>query len=481
MDAAMLDPALSGRITGITLDSRRVCPGDLYVGLPGNRTHGARFAHQAAVAGATVMLTDAAGRELAGPDVLPIVVVADPRAVMAALAAEIYGRPGDALELFGVTGTNGKTSTVFLVEAALGALGKTVGTVGTLGFRVGDTPVTEVRSTITTPESVDLHALLAVMRERGADAVAMEVSSHALALHRVDALTFETAGFTMLGRDHLEFHRTMDAYFAAKADLFLAGRTRKAVINTADTWGIQLAGMIQDAGSAALITTLGPEADFRILEAAQLPEGDWWVRLGHPGGVTEFGLSMLGRFNVANAVTALAMVAAAGGDIDRAAGGLQLAQVPGRMQRVRLGLGAPHVLVDFAHTPQAVAEALQALPGGGRTVAVLGAGGDRDVSKRGPMGAAAARHADLVIVTDDNPRSEEPAAIRAEILAGARGHGAEVHDGGDRRSAIRLALHLAQAGDWVAVLGKGHERGQEIAGDVTPFDDVSVVLEEWEG
>ncbi|MFV0452226.1 MAG: UDP-N-acetylmuramoyl-L-alanyl-D-glutamate--2,6-diaminopimelate ligase [Propioniciclava sp.] len=477
--AAALDPALAGTLTGITLDSRRVRAGDAYVGLPGANTHGARFAAAAAASGAVLLLTDAAGADLADAAGLPVIVADDPRAVMAHLAADIYGHPGERLDLHAVTGTNGKTSTVFLLEAALAASGRQVGTIGTLGFRVAGRSIADERTTITTPESVDLQALLAVMAEAGVDTIAMEVSSHALDLRRVDALRFTTAAFTMLGQDHLEFHTTMEAYFAAKARLFLDGRTRHAVVNTDDRWGRRLADLVRVDGTATLTTMNGADADFRVLASAELPEGGWWVRLGHPGGVTEFGLSMLGRFNVSNAVTALAMVAAAGEDLDRAAAGLAQAHVPGRMQRVGLGSGAPQAVVDFAHTPQAVAEALRALPAGARRIAVLGAGGDRDPSKRQPMGAAAAAAADVVIVTDDNPRSEPPALIREAVLAGAAGRGAEAIDGGDRRSAIRLALSLAEVGDWVAVLGKGHEAGQDIGGTITPFDDVAVIREEW--
>ncbi len=475
---ASLVPGASGVLRGVTLDSRRVRPGDLYVGLPGAATHGARFARDAVAAGAAAVLTDAEGAELARDAGVPVAVVADPRAEMAEVSAAVYGRPGDGVELFGVTGTNGKTSTVFLLEAALAALGRHVATIGTIGYRVGGVPVETSRSTITTPESPDLQALLGVLVERGADTIAMEVSSHALALHRVDGMTFDAAAFTMLGQDHLEFHHTMEEYFAAKARLFTGGRTRAAVINTSDPWGRRLADMVRAEGRSRLVTTLGEGADYRVRWSEPLPAGGSRVLLEHPGGEVEFTLSMLGEFNVANAVTALALVGAVGGDVALAAAGLAEAQVPGRMQRVDLGEGRPHVVVDFAHTPQAVTAALAALPSTGRHLAVLGAGGDRDPSKRGPMGHAAARGAEVVLVTDDNPRSEEPAAIRAAVLEGARASGAaEVVDAGDRRSAIAAALRLAGPGDWVAILGKGHESGQDVAGVITPFDDVEVARE----
>lgn len=481
LPAARLAPGLSGVITGVTLDSRRVVPGDLYVALSGTRTHGARFAADAVAAGAVAILTDAAGAALAADAGVPVVVADDPRASMGPLAAQVFGHPAERLEVFGVTGTNGKTSTTFLLDAALTAAGRRVATIGTIGFRLGGVPLAANWTTITTPEAPDLQALLAVALEAGADAVAMEVSSHALALQRVDAITFDVAAFTMLGQDHLEFHHTLEDYFAAKARLFLGGRARVAVVNTADPWGRRLAALVQADGAARLVTT-GPQGDYRIVSHERLGDGGARVTIDHPGGRLTFGLSMLGDFNVANALTALAMAGAAGLDLERAAEGLPNAAVPGRMQRVDLGPDAPFVVVDFAHTPQAVEAALAALPATGRHLVVLGAGGDRDPSKREPMGAVAARGADVVVVTDDNPRSEPPAAIRDAVLAGARaaGTGVEIIDGGDRRTAIATALDLARPGDWVAILGKGHETGQEIAGQISPFDDIAVVREVWQ-
>lgn len=480
---AELGVPVPGVITGVSVDSRLVQPGDLYVALAGAATHGARFVPDAARRGALAVLTDAAGAELAAPSPLPLVVVTDPRATMAGLAARVYGHPTRSLALFGVTGTNGKTSTVFLLEAALAALGRTVATIGTIGYRVAGRELDVPRTTVTTPESPDLQALLAAMVEEGADAVAMEVSSHALALHRIDGLGFDVAGFTMFGQDHLDFHGTLEDYFAAKTRLFLGGWCRQAVVNVDDPWGRRLAGLVRDDGRPRLVTTaVDADADYRVLGHETLADASTRVRLRHPGGEVAFAVSMLGDFNVRNALTALAMVGAHGLDVVAAAAGLATAHVPGRMQRVPLGPDAPHVVVDFAHTPQAVEAAVRALPLGGRRIVVLGAGGDRDATKRPAMGAAAATHADVVVVTDDNPRSEAPEAIRAAVLAGARSaNHADVVDGGDRRSAIAHALELAGPGDWVAVLGKGHERGQDVGGVVTPFDDVDVVTELWEG
>ena len=475
--AELLPGAGDLTVTGVSLDSRRVRPGELYAALPGERTHGARFAAEAIGRGAVAVLTDAAGAGLVG-DGVPVFVVADPRAALAEVAAAAHGRPAAGMRMFADTGTNGKTSTVFLLEAALAALGETVGTLGTIGFRLGGATIETERSTVTTPEAPDLQDLLARLRAAGATSVAMEVSSHALAQHRVGGTVFDVAGFTQFGRDHLDYHRDLEDYFAAKARLFLDGRSRVCVVNTDQEWGRRLAALIRDQGTRLYTTGTAAEADFRLLEAVPDRSRRTAVRVATPVGELAFALGMPGSFNVANAITAAAMVHAAGLDVRRCVAGFAGAAVPGRMQRVDLGAGAPPVLVDFAHTPEAVTAALAALPA--PRIAVLGAGGDRDASKRGPMGAAAAANAELVVVTDDNPRSEPPPAIRAAVLAGAVATGgAEALDGGDRRSAIALALRRATPQTWVAVLGKGHETGQEIAGAISPFDDVTVVREEW--
>jgi UDP-N-acetylmuramyl-tripeptide synthetase len=470
-------------VGGVSIDSRSVVAGDLYVGLPGNLTHGARFASSAVADGAVAVLTDAEGAALAAGCGVPVVVVADPRAELARVAAEIYGRPGDRLTLLGVTGTTGKTSTSFLLAAGLAAAGHQVGTIGTIGFRLGERQLASGRTTVTTPESSDLQALLGYLAEEGADAVAMEVSSHALALHRVDELRFTVAGFTNLGRDHLDFHHDQESYFQAKAELFRHGRAAAAVVCIDDEYGRRLAAELRDAGKPRLVTTgADAAADYHVIAAEVQPDGSRRVRLATPTGEVAFRLGLLGAFNLRNATTAAAMLEVAGLDLQQAVAGFADAAVPGRMQRVLLPPDAPGVIVDFAHTPESVTAALQGLPDG-RRIAVLGCGGDRDQAKRGPMGAAAAQAAQVVIVTDDNPRSEDPAAIRAAVLAGAREaaefSGAEVIDGGERARAIRTALELAGPQDWIAVLGKGHERGQQLAHETIAFDDVAVVGRQW--
>jgi UDP-N-acetylmuramoyl-L-alanyl-D-glutamate--2,6-diaminopimelate ligase len=474
-------------VSGVGLDSRRIRPGDLYVALPGAATHGARFAPAAIAAGAAAVLTDAEGDALlaaalpGGPGV-PVVVVADPRAVLARVAAEWHGRPSERLAVYGITGTTGKTSTAFLIAAGLAAAGLPAATIGTLGVMAGGVALDLPTSTVTTPEAPDLQAILARLLADGVRAVAMEVSSHALALHRADWVAFDVAAFTNLGHDHLDFHRDQESYYQAKARLFLTGRARHAVVNTADPFGARLADEIRADGRAVLHTLGSEGADYRVLAATARADGGWDVRAATPGGEVDFCIGMLGDFNVDNALTALAMLDLSPLDLDAALAGLATAAVPGRMQRVPLPEGAPRVVVDFAHTPEAVAAALAALPAG-RRVVVLGCGGDRDHAKRGPMGEAAARGADLVVVTDDNPRSEDPAAIRRAVLDGAARvageTGAAVLDGGPRREAITRALAEAGPDGWVAILGKGHEHGQDIAGVVSPFDDVEVAARAW--
>lgn len=488
LERALGEPRICGElpgrgVSGITLDSRQVRPGDLYVGLPGTRFHGASFAPAALAAGAAAVLTDPYGQSLVEDPRIPLLVVPEPRIAMAWASALIFGEPTRRMTMYGITGTNGKTTTAFLVEAGLRSAGLRAGTIGTIGYRLDGRPLPSARTTITTPEAPDLQALFAAMAEAGASDTVMEVSSHALAMHRVDGTRFDVAAFTNLGRDHLDYHKTMEAYFQAKARLFTPELTRAAVVNVDDEHGLRLAGMIRAEGGIELITTsVQAASDYRV--ESWEPRGGLGslVRVDTPSGRREMHLSLPGEFNVRNAVMALAMLERAGHRFDEVAPGLEGAQVPGRMERVDVGAGAPEVLVDFAHTPQAIASALRAArtATGGRLIAVLGAGGDRDTAKRGPMGAVAAELADIVVVTDDNPRTEDPETIRTAVLAGARHRGgAEVVDGGDRRSAIHEALAMAGEADLVAILGKGHETGQQVGDRVLDFDDRVVAGQEW--
>jgi UDP-N-acetylmuramoyl-L-alanyl-D-glutamate--2,6-diaminopimelate ligase len=358
-------------------------------------------------------------------------------------------------------------------------------------IRVGEE---RVRSTGTTPEAPDLHALLAVMLEHGADACAMEISSHALVQHRVDGLVLDVAGFTNLSRDHLDYHHSMEEYFAAKAQLFTPRRSRQAVICVDDGWGRQLArrATVPVRTVSARARPAGPEpaADWQVTQHVVV-DGHPQAEVSGPGGIRVGLRSPLpGDFNLANSLVALAMLVAAGTPAAAAAVAIGAGPAaPGRMERIagRGVEGEPLVVVDYAHSPDAVRGALDALQGSGTpVVVVLGAGGDRDRDKRSLMGAAAASTADVVIITDDNPRSEDPAAIRAALLDGARSgsgrwraEGAEGAEGtvlevADRRAAVAEGVRRAWGGGVLLIAGKGHELGQEISGQVLPFDDREV-------
>ncbi|MEU5130154.1 UDP-N-acetylmuramoyl-L-alanyl-D-glutamate--2,6-diaminopimelate ligase [Streptomyces mobaraensis NBRC 13819 = DSM 40847] len=477
-------------VTGITHDSRAVRPGDLYAALPGARFHGAAFSEQAAKLGAAAVLTDPAGAERAAATGLPVLVVDDPRGRMGALAAAVYGEPGRDLLRIGITGTSGKTTTAYLIEGGLRAWERSrasddrpaalTGLIGTVESRIGDE---RIKSERTTPEATDLQALFAVMREKGVHSVAMEVSSHALVLGRVDGCVFDVAVFNNLSPEHMEFHSDMEDYFRAKAELFTKERSRLGVVNLDDAYGRRLAEGESEVPVVTFSAAGSPDADWR---AVDVESGlfDSTFTIEGPDGISVPARSPLaGPFNVANALAAVVALVAAGADPKTAADGVAaVAGVPGRLERVDAGQGYLAV-VDYAHKTDAVESVLRALrkvtPG--RIHAVLGCGGDRDTTKRAPMGAALARLADTAVLTSDNPRSEDPLAILATMLAGA----AEVPAAErgavllmeDRAAAIAAAVARAEPGDTVLVLGKGHEQGQDIAGVVRPFDDRRVLRE----
>ncbi|MBB5869373.1 UDP-N-acetylmuramoyl-L-alanyl-D-glutamate--2,6-diaminopimelate ligase [Allocatelliglobosispora scoriae] len=459
-------PADNPQVTGVTHAGSEVRPGDLYAGLPGSRRHGAEFAAQARDAGAVAVLTDAAGAEQAAATGLPVLVVPDPRAVLGAVADLVFGAPTAALTVIGITGTAGKTSTAYLVESGLRAAGHVTGLIGTVETRLGDLVIDSAR---TTPEAADLHALLAVARERGVTAVVMEVSSHALTLGRVGGVRFAAVGWTNFGMDHLDFHADAEEYFAAKASLF-DGRAAAEVINRDDP---ALEPLLRP-GTLTYSAAGDPAATWR---ADKISGGydQSFLALGPDGIVVDAGVAIAGRHNVANALLGLALLAAVGVDPATAARGIAACPgVPGRLERVTVP-GEILGVVDYAHKPDAIVAALRALRElaehrHGRLICVIGAGGDRDRGKRPMMGAAAVA-ADLVLVTDDNPRTEDPAAIRAEVIAGTHGSATEVVEVAGRRRALDEAVRRAEPGDVIAVLGKGHERGQEIHGQVLPFDD----------
>ena len=448
-------------VTGCTHDSRAVRPGDLYAALPGARAHGADFAAQAVARGAVAVLTDPAGVGRV-PEGVAVLVADDPRAVLGQTASWVHGDPSRHLQVLGVTGTNGKTTTAFLLEAGLRAAGRRTGLLGTVLTRVADV---EVSSTRTTPEATDLHALFAAMVERGTEAVAMEVSSHALALGRVDGVLFDTAVFTNLSQDHLDFHATLEDYFAAKASLFTAARSRRAVVDVDDEHGRRLLIDPQIPTS-----TYGESGQWRATQVELRADGSSFTLVG-PDISVPASVQLPGAFNVANAVGALACLIVAGVPVpDAVAGIASLPGVPGRMERVDQGQ-AFTALVDYAHTPEAVSTLLSTVRRltSGRVLVVLGCGGDRDSRKRPLMGRAAVDGADVAVLTSDNPRSEDPLVILEQMSQ----PGALVEP--DRRAAIERAVREARPGDVLVVAGKGHETGQDVGGTVTPFDDRDVL------
>lgn len=469
------DPAL---LTGITHDSRAVRPGDLYAALPGATVHGAKFSQEAAAAGAVAVLTDPTGRDTAVGSGLPVFVVADPRARLGEVAAWIYGQPSRRVLLIGVTGTAGKSTTTYLLAAGLRAAGHQAGLIGGVETRVGEFVMP---SQLTTPEATDLQALLAVMAERGAGAAAMEVSSHALALGRVAGAHYDVAVFLNLSQDHLDFHATMDEYFAAKAELFTPRYARTGVVNIDDDHGRELA-----ATAPIPVTTfsaVGRRADWRAVDVRSGADGSTFRVIG-PGGVeADASVALPGEFNVANALAAIVALVEAGVGLGDAVAGVGACPgPPGRLERVDQGQDFT-VLVDYSHKPgavEAVLTAMRQVTQGNLTI-VLGCGGDRDRGKRALMGSAAARLADTAILTSDNPRSEDPLAILAEMLAGAievpQRDRARMLVEPDRAAAIDLAIGSAGKGDMVVIAGKGHERGQYIGTAVIPFDDREVAAQ----
>jgi UDP-N-acetylmuramoyl-L-alanyl-D-glutamate--2,6-diaminopimelate ligase len=455
------DPATE--IASLAYDSRQAGPGTLFFCVPGAQRDGHEFAPQVVAAGAAALVVE---REL--ELAVPQVVVADARAAMAPLAARFNGDPTAELRLAGVTGTNGKTTTAFLLREILEASGTKCGLLGTVKQVVGGVEEEVVR---TTPEAIDLQATFRRMLDSDDRACAMEVSSHALVLHRADAIHFEVAIFTNLTQDHLDFHADMEDYFLAKRKLFAELGPGTAVVNVDDPYGRRLAEEFESVTFSAE----GAAADYSA-RAVSFDAGGARFAIGE----TELRTGLPGHFNVANALGAFAAARAMGVSAAAAAAGLaRAARVPGRFEPIDEGQGFA-VLVDYAHTPDSLENVLRAARrlSAGRVISVFGAGGDRDRDKRPKMGRAGAELSDLVIVTSDNPRSEEPAAIVAEVAAGAEG-APELEVEIDRRAAIARALARAETGDTVVIAGKGHEQGQEFeAGRKIPFDDREVAREE---
>ena len=465
------------QVSGITHDSRTIHDGDVYVAFAGARFHGSEFIEQAMANGAVAVLTDEIGAAVADAVGLPCVVVPDVRKVLGTASSTIYGNPAESMTMVGITGTNGKTTTAYLLDAALRAAGRTTGLIGTITTTIDGESVASIR---TTPEATDLFALLAVMKERGVDAVVMEVSSHALVMGRVNGITFDSMGFTHLSQDHLDFHHTMEEYLAAKALAFTPIHARHGVVlllsDDSQAWSRSLIARAQIPLTVVRDANVSGESGDMTFSVHS--GGQHTATVISTSDEVEVSTQLAGSWNVLNAVLAQQLAVSVGVSADLAIAGIaSLASVPGRLESVQVEGNAIEGFVDYAHTPDAVEQVaceLRSVIGNQRKlVVVIGCGGDRDALKRPLMGAAAARWADVVVITDDNPRSEDPVDIRTAVMTGAASANASASlvNVADRQAAIQQAVDLAGPDGLVVVLGKGHETGQEVAGVVTPFDD----------
>jgi UDP-N-acetylmuramoyl-L-alanyl-D-glutamate--2,6-diaminopimelate ligase len=451
-------------VRDLAYDTNVVTPGAAFFAVPGLRADGHDFAADAVERGAVALVVE----RPVEPEV-PQLLVPSARAAMATAADLFFGEPTRELEVAGVTGTNGKTTTAYLLYAILDAGGRRPGLLGTVESRIGG----DVRPVVrTTPEAIDLQRTFRELLDAGNRSLAMEASSHAAALHRLDRVRFDALVFTNLTQDHLDFHGTMEEYFAAKRRLFVGAAPPPAAVNVGDPWGRQLAQELADVGRAPLITFgFADDAEVRPDDLALDGSGARFRAAG-----IDVETRLRGRFNVENILGAIAAGLLLDVDEDVVAAGVgAVAGVPGRFEAIDEGQPFT-VLVDYAHTPDSLANVLRTARGiaEGRLIVVFGAGGDRDRGKRPLMGKIAADLADVVLVTSDNPRSEEPLAIIQDILQGA---GTDVEIDPDRASAIARALELAEAGDAVVIAGKGHEQGQEVGGEKHPFDDRVVARE----
>jgi len=471
LSALGLNPSRGGNVsvTGIGLDSRALQKGMLFAALPGSRVHGATYIATALARGAHAILTDRAGAEIAAESLaasdVALVLAEDPRAALSGAAALWFG--AQPAVMAAVTGTNGKTSVASFTRQIWAALGHDAANLGTTGVEGAySAPLGH-----TTPDSVTLHRLLADMAHEGVTHCAMEASSHGLDQRRLDGVTLRAAGFTNFTQDHLDYHQTMDAYFAAKALLFerVLPEDGVAVLNMDDPYGADLLAIAEARGLGTLTIGRDPDADIRLL-GQRFDAAGQVLRFGYDGATFQQTLPLIGGFQAENVLVAYGLVLACGADPAEAAAQLpRLDGVRGRMQIAGRRANGATVFVDYAHTPDALAVALQALRPHvmGRLVIVFGAGGDRDRGKRPLMGAAAAQHADVVFVTDDNPRTEDADAIRADILQ-ACPNATEV---ADRAEAILRGVDALGPGDALLIAGKGHETGQIVGDTVYPFDD----------
>ncbi|MEA9983912.1 Mur ligase family protein [Subtercola sp. RTI3] len=472
-------------ITGITLSSKTVEPGDLYVGLAGVHAHGAQYVDDAKAKGAIAVVTDARGATLAARSGLPVLVTADPRAALGALSAWVYRTTENTPTLFGVTGTNGKTSVAYILEAVLRQLGVLAGLSTTAERRIGDLAVT---SALTTPEATEVHGLLARMQEAEAEAVIIEVSAQALTRHRVDGIVFDVVGFTNLTHDHLDDYKTMQAYFEAKMPLFTTERARRGVIITDAEWGVKLS-----RAATVPVTTVstypGRPADWYAAILRESMDETRFILNGPDNQSITTSIPVLGRHMAENAALALVMLVDSGIELSAIAavlerdGGIDV-YIPGRAERI--ANSGPAVFIDYGHSPDAFTSTLDSLRRvtDGRIIMLFGADGDRDPSKREEMGQIAARLADVVVITDFHPRTEDPAAIRRVLVDAARAAvpSRELYEVADPREALRQALSVATPDDAILYAGPGHEDYHEVAGEHLPYsarDDARLALHEF--
>ncbi|HEU4849347.1 MAG TPA: UDP-N-acetylmuramoyl-L-alanyl-D-glutamate--2,6-diaminopimelate ligase [Terrimesophilobacter sp.] len=458
-------------ISGVTVRTSEVHPGDLFVGLAGEHSHGASFAADARESGAVALLTDRAGATLAADSGLPVVIVDSPRAALGDVSAWVYQTSVDPPLLLGVTGTNGKTSTAYLLEGILRQLGLVTGLSSTAERHIGDLTVV---SRLTTPEASELHALLARMREGGVRAVAVEVSAQALSRNRVDGIVFDVVAFTNLSHDHLDDYVDMEEYFQAKLAFFEPERGKRGVVSLDTAWGQRVV-----EGSHIPVTTIsateGVDAEWRVEILDERSEHTAFRLTGPEGRTLETTVPLIGWHMAANAGLAIVMLVEAGFELEAIGHAIQDgidAYLPGRTERVS-GESGPTVYVDFGHSPDAFLNTLGAVRKvtSGRVIMVVGADGDRDATKRDEMGRVASEHSDILVITDHHPRFENPEAIRKMLIhgAGLAEHQAELHEVSPPEKAIRHAVSLAQEGDSILWAGPGHQDYRDIEGVRTPY------------
>ena len=458
-------------ISGLTHNDSQVEPGDLFIAIPGANRHGAEFAMSAVSKGAVAILTDSAGAAYVKG--IPVLVVADPRRVAGNIAALFYNEPMRDLSSIGITGTNGKTTVSTLIYQIFEAAGRDSGLIGTIETRIGKDAIDSSR---TTPEATDLQALSAVMRERHMRHLVMEVSSHAMVLHRMQGAHFAFVGFTNLTQDHLDFHGDIESYFAAKAKLFTYEFADQAVINIDTEYGARLADKTELP--VISLSRLNPQATWHFAEIDTSGKQVHFKIRGSGGMLIESSTKLRGGYNLDNLLMAIAIAVESGVDpVDIAAAVPALSGAAGRLEEVSVGQSYS-AFVDYAHTPDAVSNVLESIREftSGKVIAVLGCGGDRDSSKRPLMGQALLKGCDIAVFTSDNPRSEDPSQILKEMVGNLKVSAPAIVIE-DRKSAIEYAVSLASQGDTIAILGKGHELGQEIAGQKLDFDDRKVLAQ----